>query len=168
MKLPPRPLLIARNQNDEATFCNASSLAAYHINCHTEQCECIHVIRVPLNATVELILVDETRPMVDGSSQSHHQHPFHLHGYDFRVVGMERVKTTIGITVDEVSKPSPNYITSTSFLRCGRLLSCVSSNWNIEFTTFSAFRRTFVLLVDITMNLLVKWRAIIMHVLNSC
>lgn len=94
MKMTPEPLLIARERNDESKFCNASSLAQQNINCRNQFCECTHVIHVPLDASVELVLIDE-------GYKFDANHPFHLHGHDFIVVGMERIKPT-GITVEEV------------------------------------------------------------------
>lgn len=96
MKMPGKPLAVAREQNDERKFCNSSSLAAKNINCRSDFCECSHVIQVPLNATVELILVDE-------GYKYDANHPFHLHGHDFRVVAMERIQRT-GVTVEQIKK----------------------------------------------------------------
>lgn len=59
MKMPAKPFLIGREHNDETKFCNSSSLAEKNINCRRDFCECSHVIQVPLNATVELVLIDE-------------------------------------------------------------------------------------------------------------
>ncbi|XP_021934112.1 laccase-1-like [Zootermopsis nevadensis] len=47
-------------------------------------CECVHVIDLPLGATVELILADL------GGSES--GHVVHLHGYSFHVVGATRLE----------------------------------------------------------------------------
>lgn len=91
-KMPSTPLLMGR---DESKFCNASSLAKQNIDCETNFCECTHVLQVRLNSTVEVILVDEGY-MYDAN------HPFHLHGHHFRVVGMERVQAK-GVTMEQVS-----------------------------------------------------------------
>ncbi|XP_055302470.1 uncharacterized protein LOC129568512 isoform X2 [Sitodiplosis mosellana] len=92
-RMPSTPLLMGR---DESKFCNRSSLLERNIDCETNFCECTHVLQVHLNSTVEVIIVDEGY-MYDAN------HPFHLHGHHFRVVGMERVKPT-GITIDEIRK----------------------------------------------------------------
>ncbi|XP_031635309.1 laccase-1-like [Contarinia nasturtii] len=94
MKLPSTPLLIGRQWNDESKFCNESSLAEHNINCVKDFCGCLHVLQVPLNSTVEVILIDE-------GYKFDANHPFHLHGHDFRVVAMERVKSS-GISLEEV------------------------------------------------------------------
>lgn len=94
LKPPSTPLLIGRQWNDESTFCNDSSLAERNIDCAKEFCECTHVLQVKLNATVEVILIDE-------GYKFDANHPFHLHGHDFRVVAMERVQAT-GISLDQV------------------------------------------------------------------
>lgn len=59
MKLPHFPLLPARHMIDEDTFCNAVTLAREGRNCRTDYCQCPHVLELPLNATVELVIVDE-------------------------------------------------------------------------------------------------------------
>lgn len=59
MKMPSTPFLIGREQNDETKYCNSSSLAERNINCRKDFCECTHVLQVPLNSTVEVVLIDE-------------------------------------------------------------------------------------------------------------
>ncbi|KAF4524249.1 hypothetical protein B566_EDAN008795 [Ephemera danica] len=46
-------------------------------------CMCTHSVDIPLNAIVEVVLVDEVQ-------QPNLSHPFHLHGYAFNVVGIGR------------------------------------------------------------------------------
>lgn len=94
MKMPPMPLLIGRNAIDDSLFCNETVLQQRNINCVKEFCECTHVVQIPLNSTVELIFIDE-------GHKYDANHPFHLHGYGFRVVGMERLQST-GININEV------------------------------------------------------------------
>lgn len=102
MKMPSSPLMVAREHNDESKFCNSSSLAKMNINCRKDFCECAHVIQVPLNATVELVLIDE-------GYKYDANHPFHLHGHDFRVVSMERIQST-GVTVEQVNITFPLWL----------------------------------------------------------
>ena len=66
-------------------ICNEETLRNT-TNCATEYCECVHVLKVGLGDTVELILIDE------GHTYSAN-HPMHLHGNYFRVVGMDKVST---------------------------------------------------------------------------
>lgn len=73
MKMPSYPLLVAKDSLDESGFCNETSLANKNIDCIEDFCECTHVLQVPLNASVELILVDE-------GYRYDANHPFHLHG----------------------------------------------------------------------------------------
>lgn len=96
MKMPSYPLLIAKDSLDESGFCNETSLSNKNIDCIEEFCECTHVLQVPLNASVELILVDE-------GYKYDANHPFHLHGQGFRVVAMERIKPT-GIKIEEIQE----------------------------------------------------------------
>lgn len=95
MKMPSSPLLSARNSLDDSRFCNESSLAQRNIDCTVEFCECSHVLQVPLNAVVEMVLVDE-------GYKYDANHPFHLHGHAFKVVAMERLKPS-GLEVEEVN-----------------------------------------------------------------
>ncbi|XP_053671441.1 uncharacterized protein LOC128721687 [Anopheles nili] len=89
MRMPPVPFLPGRDALDESQFCNETSLRDR--NCSGgEFCECSHVIQIPLHATVEMIMVDEGFTF-DAN------HPFHLHGHAFRVVGMDRVSGNITI-----------------------------------------------------------------------
>ncbi|XP_030761539.1 laccase-7-like [Sitophilus oryzae] len=46
-------------------------------------CECTHAVDIPMNAIVEVVLVDEVQ-------SPNLSHPFHLHGYSFNVVGTGR------------------------------------------------------------------------------
>ncbi|XP_041471333.1 laccase-1-like [Lytechinus variegatus] len=47
--------------------------------CKTEFCHCTQVLQVKINQTVEIVLVDEGKRFLV-------LHPFHLHGYSFRVL----------------------------------------------------------------------------------
>lgn len=106
MRMPPQPFLIGRDKNDESKFCNSSSLAERNINCRSEFCECSHVLQVRLNASVELVLIDE-------GYKYDANHPFHLHGHDFRVVAMERIQPT-GVTVQQVISSFLSFVASKS------------------------------------------------------
>nr|AKH61981.1 laccase 1 [Helicoverpa armigera] len=88
MKLPSSPLLTARPSTDN--FCNSSSIDEA---CTEGYCECSHVLAVKLNSVVEIIIVDEGVTF-DAN------HPFHLHGHSFRVVGLRRLAKDI--TIDEI------------------------------------------------------------------
>lgn len=88
MKMPSSPLLISRPSADN--FCNSSSIDE---ECEEGYCECSHVLSVKLNSVVEVIILDEGVTF-DAN------HPFHLHGHSFRVVGMRRLANET--TIDEV------------------------------------------------------------------
>ncbi|XP_043509689.1 laccase-2-like isoform X3 [Frieseomelitta varia] len=89
MKLPPMPLLSQRDFIDSDQFCNASTVQ----DCIQDYCACTHVLQVKLGSVVEIILVDE------GFAYDAN-HPFHLHGYQFRVIAMERIGKNV--TVDQI------------------------------------------------------------------
>lgn len=76
---PPYPLLSQYYDNDPNIFCNGDKRPA---DCGI-YCSCVHKIDIPLNAIVEIVLVDEVQ-------QPNISHPFHLHGYSFHVIGMGR------------------------------------------------------------------------------
>ncbi|XP_029665989.1 laccase-like [Formica exsecta] len=84
MKLPPFPLLPERNLIKPNQFCNSSTVEG----CKNDYCACTHVLQVKINSVVELLLIDEGVPY-DAN------HPFHLHGYQFRVVAMEKIGSNI-------------------------------------------------------------------------
>lgn len=90
MKMPSSPLLIDRPS--PANFCNASSI---NETCKEGYCECPHVLSVRKNAVVEIIIVDEGITF-DAN------HPFHLHGHNFRVVGMRRLANDT--TIEEIKE----------------------------------------------------------------
>jgi hypothetical protein len=76
---PSAPLLSQYYDNDPNTFCNGDKRP---VNCDIN-CKCTHKIDIPLNAVVEIVLIDEVQ-------QPNISHPFHLHGYAFHVIGMGR------------------------------------------------------------------------------
>lgn len=91
MKPSSIPLLSQRDSIDTNTFCNESTVK----NCDKDFCACTHVLQVKLRSVVEVVLIDEGA-VYDAN------HPFHLHGYGFRVVAMERLgKNT---TIEEVKR----------------------------------------------------------------
>ncbi|XP_008204291.1 L-ascorbate oxidase [Nasonia vitripennis] len=91
MKMPSFPLMSQTELIDSSAFCNASTVEG----CETDYCTCPHVLQVKLNSVVELVLVDEGLPY-DAN------HPFHLHGHDFRVVAMERLAKNV--TLEDVRR----------------------------------------------------------------
>ncbi|KAI4484871.1 hypothetical protein M0802_012999 [Mischocyttarus mexicanus] len=86
MKLPSFPLFSQRDLIDPNQFCNSSTVTG----CEKKFCSCTHVLQVKLNSVVEVILVDE-------GVTYEANHPFHIHGYQFRVVGMERLGKKVSI-----------------------------------------------------------------------
>lgn len=94
MKMPSTPAMLMKGFQ-ESTFCNETSLAAQGVNCKETFCECTHVLQIPLNSVVEMILIDE------GVTYDAN-HMFHLHGNYFHVVGMDRLGNNV--TVEEVKE----------------------------------------------------------------
>ncbi|KAL0274857.1 UNVERIFIED_CONTAM: hypothetical protein PYX00_002890 [Menopon gallinae] len=85
MKFPAFPLMLNLKEASQLPFCNSSSLPQH---CTYNYCECMHLLKVPKNAVVEIILIDE------GFAYDAN-HPFHLHGYSFRVIGMDRLGNNV-------------------------------------------------------------------------
>ncbi|XP_071503602.1 uncharacterized protein [Diadema antillarum] len=92
LTLPPAPPLSQLADIPAEELCEASDVLNMTERCTEEFCECIHVISVQLDQTVELVLVDE------GSGV---RHPFHLHGHSFHVVGQD-VFNASRISLEEV------------------------------------------------------------------
>ncbi|XP_070502911.1 uncharacterized protein [Chironomus tepperi] len=80
---PPAPLLSQYDDVDPQQFCNGDNRPP---NCGPN-CMCTHKIDIPLNAIVEIVLIDEVQ-------QDNLSHPFHLHGYAYNVIGMGRSPDT--------------------------------------------------------------------------
>lgn len=59
MKLPPFPLMVELDAASQLDFCNSSTTSN---DCSHTFCECTHVLRVPLGAVAEIILVDKGEP----------------------------------------------------------------------------------------------------------
>lgn len=95
LKFPSVSLLSQRDQINDEIFCNETTLMEQGIDCREKFCKCHHVLQVPLNAVVEFIIVDE-------GFTFYANHPFHLHGNAFRVVGLERLGENV--TIEMVSK----------------------------------------------------------------
>lgn len=92
MKLPKSPLLVSRPSS--AAFCNETTVSP---TCQQDYCECSHVLNVKLNSVVEVILIDE------GTFDTNH--PFHLHGHSFRVVGQRKLgENTTAETVKNLDR----------------------------------------------------------------
>nr|CAD7396798.1 unnamed protein product [Timema poppensis] len=100
---PPSPPISQINDIPPEQFCNGDNRPA---DCGTN-CMCTHKVDIPLNAVVEIVLVDEdakgsvgamaptgigleTPEIAHQIQQPNLSHPFHLHGYAFNVIGMGR------------------------------------------------------------------------------
>lgn len=89
MRMPSIPLLSQRDSVTKDMFCDHKSLN----NCTGgNQCECTNVIEIPLGDVVELILIDE-------GNTYNANHPFHLHGHAFRVIGMDRLGENTSVRI---------------------------------------------------------------------
>ncbi|XP_061163506.1 uncharacterized protein LOC133172595 isoform X2 [Saccostrea echinata] len=79
---PPSPPLTQYTKDLEDIFCDGTSFKDK--NCKKEFCECTHRVKIKLGEVVEMVLVDEGKHMDNN-------HPMHMHGYNFRVVAMEKL-----------------------------------------------------------------------------
>ncbi|XP_048246877.1 laccase-2-like isoform X1 [Haliotis rufescens] len=83
---PPSPPLSQFADIPKDSFCGPHNTR----NCSQEFCECIHIIKVDLDDTVEMVLIDE-------GVAFNANHPIHLHGHHFRVVAMDRVNESTSL-----------------------------------------------------------------------
>ncbi|XP_061164932.1 uncharacterized protein LOC133173878 [Saccostrea echinata] len=90
--LPPAPPLTQYKDIPKELICD--SLNDDH-NCSSEFCKCVHIKKVNLGDVVEFVIVNEGKTF-EGN------HPMHLHGYSYRVVGMDKLKRST--TLQEVKK----------------------------------------------------------------
>ncbi|XP_037773206.1 laccase-2-like [Penaeus monodon] len=92
---PSTPLLLSGGRYDTRVCSIENPIPGR--SCHDDYCECLHMYHVPLGATVELVFIDE-------GQHGDENHPIHLHGHHFWVVGMDRPNDVVGaaITRDEV------------------------------------------------------------------
>nr|BAJ06132.1 laccase 1 isoform G [Nephotettix cincticeps] len=86
MKFPHFPLLSQYNNINQDTFCDHQKLS----NCNSTFCQCTNIVNVPLGNVVEIIIIDK-------GVTYNANHPFHLHGHPFRVIGMDRLGETIDV-----------------------------------------------------------------------
>lgn len=96
----PPTCLLTQPDEDHYFYCNEDSLRDQGKNCVQELCTCIHVLRVALNSTVEVILFNGDAIPADNDKTKSAQSAVHLHGYNFRVLAMEKVP---GINEEKVS-----------------------------------------------------------------
>ncbi|EEB11257.1 multicopper oxidase, putative [Pediculus humanus corporis] len=87
MLLPSSPLVSQSYQISPDSFCDENFIPEKCKKNLVENfpCECVHVVKIPLNSVVELVLVNKDES----------DHVFHLHGYSFRIVGISKVPTFV-------------------------------------------------------------------------
>ncbi|KAB0803227.1 hypothetical protein PPYR_00197 [Photinus pyralis] len=75
---PPSPLLSQFAELNPNQFCTNLKMDCQGM------CRCTHLLKLPLNGVIELILIDQLK-------QPHLVHPFHLHGHTFYILGSGRI-----------------------------------------------------------------------------
>ncbi|GFN91552.1 multicopper oxidase [Plakobranchus ocellatus] len=88
--LPPSPPLSQFDDVPLHAYCNENTVQK---RCDQEYCSCIYKLDVDLNDLVEVIVIDEGVPYAAN-------HPMHLHGFEFRTVGMGKINSST--TVAEI------------------------------------------------------------------
>ncbi|CAG9772968.1 unnamed protein product [Ceutorhynchus assimilis] len=88
MEMPSFSLLSQRDEIVDDTFCNETTVQDK--DCVNNYCECPYVYQIPLDAVVELVIIDE-------GFAYNANHPLHLHGYAFRVVAMEKIGENVTV-----------------------------------------------------------------------
>ncbi|KZC04143.1 Laccase-5 [Dufourea novaeangliae] len=97
-RFPPSPPISQLKDLDQSQFCNDTHIPS---TCkQNSTCSCTHIINLPLDAIVEIVLVDE-------GGAGFLNHPFHLHGSGFHVLTMSQpygtlVNATRNITRDHI------------------------------------------------------------------
>lgn len=81
LKLPPSPPLSQYADLNEDIFCNHETVMPK--NCSEEYCECVFRLHVNVSDVVEIVIIDE-------GVTFNANHPMHLHGHQFFVVGMDK------------------------------------------------------------------------------
>lgn len=82
-KYPPFPLLSQPESVPPEMLCSDGCQ-------HLKFCECLHIVRAPVNVTLDVVLVDE-------GYGSNHSNTFHLHGYSFLVLGSESLGRPVDV-----------------------------------------------------------------------
>ncbi|WAR12214.1 LAC2-like protein [Mya arenaria] len=83
--MPESPVLTQYGELKEDVFCNETSIGK---DCTQEFCECVHRLKVAVGDVVELVLISDGKYGMGN-------HPMHMHGYSFYVLGMERLNDTV-------------------------------------------------------------------------
>ncbi|WAQ99184.1 LAC1-like protein [Mya arenaria] len=91
--LPHTPPLTQLQDIPEGDFCSYGDAAA--ANCSSEYCECVYRLQVALGDVVELVVIDE-------GVTFNANHPMHLHGHAFHVLGMDRLNESTSL--EEIQK----------------------------------------------------------------
>lgn len=94
MMFPPSPLISQSDDINSDVICNSQKIPS---KCHgkpNEICECVHLLKVPLGETVELVLINQ--------DENEKDHVFHLHGYSFYILGASKLEEKM--TVENILK----------------------------------------------------------------
>nr|XP_045624166.1 laccase-2-like [Procambarus clarkii]XP_045624167.1 laccase-2-like [Procambarus clarkii] len=78
---PASPLILT-GENEGEQVCNADFQPPAK-NCNDDYCECLHMYTIPLGSIVDLVMIDE-------GQYGDENHPIHLHGQSFWVLGQDR------------------------------------------------------------------------------
>ncbi|KOC69894.1 Laccase-4, partial [Habropoda laboriosa] len=109
---PSAPPLSQLEDISDEPFCNGDNLPA---NCKTGVCSCIHLIKIPVDSIVEIVLIDEFNAKFV-------RHPFHLHGFAFHVMAMGQ---PLGPTSDK------GFQMTTSYFHHLELNNKIARNYNL-------------------------------------
>ncbi|CAG5109018.1 Similar to LCC4: Laccase-4 (Trametes versicolor) [Cotesia congregata] len=93
---PSSPFISQLDEIPKEQICNQTHLPARCLKSNNSICHCSHVINIPLNSVVDLIIVDASGPT--GIS-----HPFHLHGFGFHVLA-QGLLSKVNLTEDNVEQ----------------------------------------------------------------
>ncbi|XP_034935980.1 laccase-2-like [Chelonus insularis] len=103
---PSSPLISQLDDVPQDQICNSTNLPARCLNMTI--CPCTHVVHVPLDAVVDIILIDADPIGIS--------HPFHLHGFGYHVMGqgllsnvnLSEANKKIALELDRKAYPRTN------------------------------------------------------------
>ena len=92
--MPESPFFYQRNKISKNMICDQNKRAPACSNNPDEFCSCVHVLHVDLHDVVEVVIVD------GGSQQENH--PIHLHGQSFAVLGIDKLGESV--LIDDIKE----------------------------------------------------------------
>ncbi|KAJ4431309.1 hypothetical protein ANN_19906 [Periplaneta americana] len=106
---PPMPVMSQLSEIPDSAYCPKDQRTGFSTCPEGPDgvCNCLNIIRVPLNSVIQFILIDK-------SAGAALQHPFHLHGYAFNVMAMGHLNESLQNEEDIAQLIKSNKLTHTA------------------------------------------------------